>query len=43
MGRELLRMGAPFRQPEWSALTLIEAPQFVARAHAAFVAAVPRC
>ena len=32
-------MGAPFRQPEWSALTLIEAPHFVARAHAAFVAA----
>ena len=39
MGRELLRMGAPFRQPEWSALALIEAPEFVIRAHAAFAAA----
>ena len=27
MGRELQRRGAPFRQPEWSALALIEAPQ----------------
>jgi S-methylmethionine-dependent homocysteine/selenocysteine methylase len=36
MGRELLRSGAPFRQPEWSALALIEAPDFVARAHRAF-------
>ena len=26
MGRELQRSGAPFRQPEWSALALIEAP-----------------
>lgn len=39
MGRELKRIGAPFRQPEWSALALIEAPEFVARAHAAFIAA----
>jgi S-methylmethionine-dependent homocysteine/selenocysteine methylase len=39
MGRELKRMGAPFRQPEWSALALMEAPQFVGRAHAAFLAA----
>lgn len=39
MGRELQRMGAPFRQPEWSALALIEAPQFVTRAHEAYVAA----
>ncbi|HEU0221767.1 MAG TPA: homocysteine S-methyltransferase family protein, partial [Paracoccaceae bacterium] len=39
MGRELLRMGAPFRQPEWSALALIEAPGMVARAHDAFAAA----
>ena len=37
MGRELLRMGAPFRQPEWSALALIEAPEFVTRAHQGFV------
>jgi S-methylmethionine-dependent homocysteine/selenocysteine methylase len=39
MGRELERMGAPFRQPEWSALALMEAPDFVARAHSAFIAA----
>ena len=39
MGRELERMGAPFRQPEWSALALLEAPQFVTRAHEAYVAA----
>ena len=39
MGRELLRAGAPFRQPEWSALALIEAPQFVTRVHQAFVEA----
>ena len=38
-GRELLRMGAPFRQPEWSALALIEAPQFVTRVHQSFIAA----
>ena len=36
-GRELLRMGAPFRQPEWSALPLMEAPDFVARVHQAFI------
>jgi S-methylmethionine-dependent homocysteine/selenocysteine methylase len=29
MGRELQRRGAPFRQPEWSALALSEAPQAV--------------
>ncbi len=39
MGRELKRKGAPFRQPEWSALALMEAPETVARAHAAFIAA----
>ena len=38
MGRQLSRMGAPFRLPEWSALALIEAPEFVGRAHAAFIA-----
>ena len=27
MGRELMRAGAPFRQPEWSALALSEAPE----------------
>jgi S-methylmethionine-dependent homocysteine/selenocysteine methylase len=36
MGRELERSGAPFRQPEWSALALIESPDHVGRAHAAF-------
>ena len=30
-------MGAPFRQPEWSALALMEAPAFVARVHQAFI------
>ncbi|TKB28568.1 homocysteine S-methyltransferase family protein [Desulfopila sp. IMCC35006] len=39
MGRELLRMGAPFRQPEWSALSLIEAPDLVRKAHESFAAA----
>jgi selenide,water dikinase len=37
MGRELKRMGAPFQQPEWSALTLMEAPHFVGLAHDAFI------
>jgi S-methylmethionine-dependent homocysteine/selenocysteine methylase len=36
-GRELRRMGAPFRQPEWSALALMEAPAFVTRVHQAFI------
>lgn len=39
MGRELKRMGAPFRQPEWSALPLMEAPEFITRAHESFIAA----
>ncbi len=39
MGRELKRMGAPFRQPEWSALALMEAPETVIQAHTAFIAA----
>ena len=38
-GRELARMGAPFRQPEWSALALIEGPHFVTRMHERYVAA----
>lgn len=42
MGRELARMGAPFRQPEWSALALMEAPHFVRQAHDAFIAAGSR-
>lgn len=36
MGRELERSGAPFRQPEWSALALIESPSHVRQAHDAF-------
>jgi len=39
MGRELFRSGAPFRQPEWSALALMEAPEHVARVHQAFAEA----
>lgn len=42
MGRELQRIGAPFRQPEWSALALIEAPEFVLQAHQAFIVAGAR-
>ena len=38
-GRELLRSGAPFGQPEWSARALIEGPHFVTRVHEAFVTA----
>ncbi len=37
MGRQLSRMGAPFKLPEWSALALIEAPHFVREAHEAFI------
>ncbi|WP_353230450.1 homocysteine S-methyltransferase family protein [Novosphingobium sp.] len=36
-GRELKRIGAPFKQPEWSALALIEGPEFVARVHQSYV------
>ena len=39
MSRELMRLGAPFRQPEWSALALIEAPEKVRDSYAAFAAA----
>ena len=39
LGRELQAMGAPFRQPEWSALALIEGPEFVRAAHDAFLKA----
>ncbi len=39
MGRELLQMGAPFRQPEWSALSLMKAPGLVRKAHESFAAA----
>jgi S-methylmethionine-dependent homocysteine/selenocysteine methylase len=36
MGRELARIGAPFRQPEWSALALMEGPDWVVEAHLNF-------
>jgi S-methylmethionine-dependent homocysteine/selenocysteine methylase len=39
MGRELKRIGAPFRQPEWSALAMIEAPEAVLAVHRSYVAA----
>jgi S-methylmethionine-dependent homocysteine/selenocysteine methylase len=39
MSRELMRVGAPFRQPEWSALALMLAPETVTEAHRRFVAA----
>ena len=38
MGRELARRGAPFRQPEWSALALMEAPEQVQAVHEDFIA-----
>jgi S-methylmethionine-dependent homocysteine/selenocysteine methylase len=37
MGRQLACMGAPFRQPEWSALALMEAPETVSLAHRQFI------
>jgi len=37
MGRELKRIGAPFRQPEWSALALMQAPEQVLAAHQSFI------
>ena len=39
LGRELQAMGAPFRQPEWSALALMEEPKYVRAAHDAFLQA----
>ena len=39
ISRELQRLGAPFRQPEWSALALIETPHLVAQAHDDFAEA----
>ncbi len=37
MGRQLKSLGAPFKQPEWSALALMEAPHFVTQAHRQFI------
>ncbi|MGL4541929.1 MAG: homocysteine S-methyltransferase family protein [Polymorphobacter sp.] len=39
ISRELQRLGAPFRQPEWSALALIETPDLVGAAHDRFAVA----
>jgi S-methylmethionine-dependent homocysteine/selenocysteine methylase len=39
ISRELQKLGAPFRQPEWSALALIETPDLVGAAHDLFAAA----
>ncbi|MEM1332617.1 MAG: homocysteine S-methyltransferase family protein [Actinomycetota bacterium] len=39
MGKELRRIGAPFRQPEWSALALMESPDRVVEAHRNFIEA----
>lgn len=42
MGRELERRGAPFKQPEWSALAMMEAPEIVKEVHKAFIDAGSR-
>jgi S-methylmethionine-dependent homocysteine/selenocysteine methylase len=39
ISRELERLGATLRQPEWSALALTDAPETVARVHDEFAAA----
>lgn len=39
MSRELMRKNAPFRQPEWSALSLYEAPHLVQAVHEDFIRA----
>ena len=36
-GRQLQRIGAPFGQPEWSALALIKQPDLVLRVHMDFI------
>ncbi len=38
MGRELEKRGAPFKQPEWSALAMMVAPESVKEVHKAFIA-----
>ncbi|WP_320040184.1 homocysteine S-methyltransferase family protein [uncultured Desulfobacter sp.] len=38
IGRELERRGAPFKQPEWSARSMIDAPEIVKEVHKAFIA-----
>ena len=39
LGRQLQAIGAPFRQPEWSALALMEAPHLVREVHDSFIEA----
>lgn len=39
LGRELHRRGAPFRQPEWSALALTEAPEIIREVHEDYIQA----
>lgn len=39
MSRELMRLNAPFKQPEWSAQALFEAPDLVEQVHREFAAA----
>lgn len=39
MSRELVRLGAELRQPEWSALALMESPEIVRRVHEEFIVA----
>lgn len=39
MSRELLRLGAELKQPEWSALALINSPQIVKQVHQEFIEA----
>jgi S-methylmethionine-dependent homocysteine/selenocysteine methylase len=39
MSRELVRLGAELKQPEWSALALMERPDIVRRVHEEFIAA----
>jgi S-methylmethionine-dependent homocysteine/selenocysteine methylase len=34
-----MRIGAPFRQPEWSALALLEAPEYVTEVHRRYILA----
>lgn len=38
MSRELMRLNAPFKQPEWSALSLYEKPSAVQQVHEDFIA-----
>ncbi len=37
MGRELEKCGAPFKQPEWSALAMMSAPEIVKEVHKTFI------